>query len=76
MNTKILLLDDYFYFSANSSQRICGHAWVCVYVYTVYCYVSSIYMHNANVCQFKILWPIFLEAIASLCNKMGKAFSN
>ena len=59
MNTKILLLDDYFYFNANSSQRICRHAWVCVYVYTVYCYVSSIYMHNANVFSLRFYGQYF-----------------
>ena len=45
------------------------------YVYTVY-YLSPLYMYSAHVCQFKIVWPVFLEAIASLCNKMGKVFSS
>ena len=57
---------------ANASVDMPGY----VYMYTLYIVMSPPYMHNANVCQFKILWPIFLEAIASLCNKMGKAFSN
>ena len=28
------------------------------YVYTVY-YLSLLYMYNAHVCQFKIVWPVF-----------------
>ena len=43
----------------------------------MYMYIMSLsFMHSAHVCQFEIVWPVFLKAIASLCNKMGKVFSS
>ena len=42
----------------------------------MYIIMSLPYMYSAYVCQFKIVWPVFLKAIASLCNKMGKVFSS
>ena len=43
----------------------------------MYMYIMSPpYMYSAHVCQLKIVWPVVLEAIVSLCNKMGKVFSN
>ena len=57
---------------ANASVDMSGT----VPMYILYIVMSPPYLHNANVYQLKIVWPIPLEAIASLCNKMGKAFSS
>ena len=46
---------------------------VLIYMYII---MSFLYMYSAHVCQFEIVWPVFLKAIASLCNKMGKVFSS
>ena len=41
----------------------------------MYMYIMSPpYMYSAHVCQLKIVWPVVLEAIVSLCNKMGQSF--
>ena len=72
MNTKIFAVNDYFIsmqIIASASVDMSG----LMYMYII---MSLPYMYSVHVCQFEIVWPVFLKAIASLCNKMGKVFSS